>query len=39
MENKKNKDEDKGFMEDDENVLSEEEEKDLKEKLKFYGYI
>ncbi len=29
----------KDFIEDDEEVLSEEEEKQLKEKLKYYGYI
>lgn len=31
--------EQKGFMEEDEEVLSEKEEAELKEKLKYYGYI
>ncbi len=32
-------DNERGFMDDDEEILSEEEEKELKEKLKYYGYI
>lgn len=28
-----------GFIDEDEEVLTEEEEKELKEKLKYYGYI
>lgn len=28
-----------GFIGEDEEILSEEEEKQLKEKLKYYGYI
>ena len=39
MENKKVDDKKKGFMEDEKEVLTEEEEKELKEKLKYYGYI
>lgn len=31
--------EEKGFIGEDEEILSEEEEKQLKEKLKYYGYI
>ena len=27
------------FLEDNEDLLSEQEEKELKEKLKYYGYI
>ena len=30
---------DGGFMEEDEEVLSEEEKKQLKEKLEYFGYI
>ena len=33
----KKKDED--FISEDEEILTEEEEKDLKDKLKYYGYI
>lgn len=36
---KKDKKNEKGFMEDEEEVLSAEEEAELKEKLKYYGYI
>lgn len=39
MDNVKKDEKEKGFMEDDEKVLSEEEEAELKEKLKYYGYI
>ena len=28
-----------GFIEEDEEILSEEDEKELKEKLEYYGYI
>jgi spore maturation protein CgeB len=35
--NEKNKEE--GFIPDEEEILSEEEQKELKEKLKYYGYI
>ena len=35
---KAHKEEEKGFM-DDEPVMTKEEEEELKEKLKYYGYI
>ena len=35
----KQKDKDKGFIEEDEKIMTEEEEKELKERLKYYGYI
>jgi len=36
----KNKEiEEEGFIGKDEEILSEEEEKELKERLKYYGYI
>ena len=28
-----------GFIDEDEEILSEKEEKELKERLKYYGYI
>ena len=31
--------EEENFIEDDEELLTEKEEKELKEKLKYYGYI
>lgn len=31
--------EEEGFMDEDEEILTEEEEKQLKERLKYYGYI
>lgn len=31
--------EEKGFFEDDEEILSKEDEEKLKEKLKYYGYM
>ncbi len=36
---KKENKEDEGFINEDEEVLTEEEEKELKEKLKYYGYL
>ncbi len=36
---KKEENKDDSFIGEDEEVLSEEEEKELKEKLKYYGYI
>ena len=33
------KEDKEGFIGEDEEILSEEEEKELKEKLKYYGYI
>jgi len=37
--NYKKEESESGFMSEDEEVLTEEEEKELKEKLKYYGYI
>jgi len=31
--------EEPGFMDEDEEILTEEEEKQLKDRLKYYGYI
>jgi hypothetical protein len=40
MENKNiNEDKENGFLEEDEEILSEKEEKELKEKLKSMGYL
>jgi len=39
VKGKEKKDEEGGFIGKDEEILSEEEEKELKEKLKYYGYI
>jgi len=40
MEKEDKKDEnEESFLGEDEEILSEEEEKELKEKLKYYGYI
>ncbi len=36
---KKEDKKDEGFINEDEEVLTEEEEKELKEKLKYYGYL
>jgi len=37
--NKNQEDSDGGFMGEDEEILTKEEEEALKEKLKYYGYI
>ena len=40
MEKKEGEDtKEKGFFEGDEEILSEEDEEKLKEKLRYYGYI
>lgn len=37
--NIKDKDEEEGFISENEEILGEKEEKELKEKLKYFGYI
>mgnify|MGYP001576373090 CR=1 FL=1 len=39
MKKENEKEKDDSFIGEDEEVLSEEEEKELKEKLKYYGYL